>query len=166
MTYAQLADGYAKTVALDAAMGGVASDDPDLSVFWAHGHKFIGTHGWNDEAIPIEGTIHYYETMVKKMGGAAKVQSFFRLYLAPGGGHESPQGTSNPDAHPPKIPSLYPQMVAWVEKGIAPDRIDIATPSDPFAPTNVKITQPVCPYPQKATYISGDPKVASSFVCR
>lgn len=33
------------------------------------------------------------------MGGLTNVQSFFRPYLVPGGGHESPQGTANPNAH-------------------------------------------------------------------
>lgn len=161
-SYAQLAQAYAKMMTMDAAMGGIATANPDLSAFKARGGKFIGTHGWNDEAIPVQGTIRYYDSVVKRMGGLDKVQSFFKLYLAPGGGHESPQGTANPDAHPPKIANMYRAMVDWVEKGIAPGRIDMTTPE----PTSVHITQPVCPYPQKAVYVSGDIKIAASYRCQ
>jgi hypothetical protein len=165
-SYAQLAQAFAKIRSLDTDMGGIATDNPDLSAFKARGGKFISLHGWNDEAIPVQGTIRYYDAVVRRMGGLAKVQDFFRLYLVPGGGHESNQGTSNPDARPPKMDQAYALMRDWVEKGTAPGRVDIKTPVNPFVPTTVKITQPVCPYPQKAVYVGGDVKVAGSFVCR
>ncbi len=164
-SYRQLADAYGKIAGLDADMGGIATNDPDLSAFKTRGGKFIGTHGWNDEAIPIQGTIRYYDSVVEKMGGLAKVQDFFKLYLIPGGGHESPQGTSNPDAHPPKFENAYKLMVDWVEKGVSPGQVEIETPRSPLGATTTRIVQPICPYPQKAVYVRGDPKAASSFRC-
>ena len=96
-------------------------------------------------------------------GRLANVQSFFKLYLVPGGGHTSPHGTSNLDANPPAVAGgqFYKLMMDWVEKGIEPNRLEIKSPSDKSA----VITQPLCPYPQKATYSVGDPRVTTSFRC-
>ena len=55
---------------------------------------------------------------------------------------------------------FYKLMTDWVEHGVAPDRAEIQSPKEAG-----RITQPICPYPQKATYTGGDPKVAASFIC-
>jgi hypothetical protein len=163
LSYEQLANGFDRGVALDAVFGHLASDDPDLSAFKARKGKFLSWQGWNDEAIPVQGTIRYYDRVIEKMGGVGNVQSFFKLYLVPGGGHMSPQGTSNSDAHPPAVApgQFYKLMVDWVEKGIEPGRVEIQSP----AATPIRITQPICPYPQRAMYIGGDPNVTTSFTC-
>jgi hypothetical protein len=163
LSYEQLNEAFDRAVALDAKLVDVSSVNPDISAFAARGGKFLSWHGWNDEAIPIQGTMRYYDSVVEKMGGVEVVQSFFRLYLIPGGGHMSPQGTANPEANPPIFGygQLYRLLVDWVENGNAPGRIDIESPGD--AP--VKRSQPVCPYPGKVRYVSGDPNVASSFTC-
>jgi hypothetical protein len=163
LSYAQLSTAFDRSLALEPVFGRLASDDPDLSAFKARGGRFLGWQGWNDERIPVQGTIQYYDRVVAKMGGLAQVQSFFKLYLVPGGGHMSPQGTSNPDAYPPIVaPGQFDRMlVDWVEKGVEPARVEIQSP----AAAPVRITQPLCPYPQKATYVSGDPHVTGSFRC-
>jgi hypothetical protein len=106
--------------------------------------------------------MHYYDAVVAKMGGLANVQSFFKLYLVPGGGHTSPQGTANPNANPPAVAGgqFYKLMTDWVEKSIEPGRVEIQSPK-----AAGRITQPICPYPQKAIYIGGDPRVTTSFKC-
>ena len=164
LSYEQLANAFDRGIALDPVFGGVSSANPDLSAFKAHGGKFLSWHGWNDESIPVQHTMRYYNAVVDKMGGLDKVQSFFKLYLVPGGGHTSPQGTSNPDANPPAVApgQFYKLMVNWVEKGIAPGRIEIQSPSDKSA----RITQPLCPYPQAAAYLGGDPRITTSYTCR
>lgn len=163
LSYEQLANAFGRGVALDPVFGFVSSDNPDLSAFKAHSGKFLSWQGWNDEAIPVQGAIRYYERVVEKMGGIDQVQSFFKLYLAPGGGHISPQGTANPDANPPAVAGgqFYQMIVDWVEKGIEPGRVEIQSP----AGKPMRITQPLCPYPQKATYGGGDPRVTTSFTC-
>jgi len=88
-------------------------------------------------------------------------QSFYKFYIVPGLGYATPNGSANPAAQPPSEPPLYRYLTEWVENGKAPGRIDIQTPAN----AKMKITQPVCPYPQKTRYVSGDPKVASSFSC-
>jgi len=163
MSYEQLANAFDRGVALDPVFGYVSSDNPDLGAFKARGGKFLSWQGWNDETIPVQGTIRYYDRVVEKMGGIANVQSFFKLYLAPGGGHMSPQGTSNPDANPPVVAGgqFYKMIVDWVEKGVEPGRVEIQSPSA----NPIRITQPLCPFPQKATYLGGDPRVTASFTC-
>jgi Tannase and feruloyl esterase len=121
----------------------------------------LSWHGWNDESIPVQTTMRYYDSVVERMGGLDQVQSFFKLYLVPGGGHMSPHGTSNEDAKPPIFAAgqLYGLMVDWVENGVEPGRVEITSPSA----TRPSFTQPVYPYPQKAVYIGGDPHAASSY---
>lgn len=168
LSYPQAANAFDRGVALggvkSGAMCGVNTDNPDLSAFKARGGKFLSWHGWNDESIPVQHSMHYYEAVAAKLGGIPAVQDFYKLYLIPGGGHTSPHGTSNPDANPPAVAGgqFYEAMTDWVEKGIAPDRMEITSPKA----TPVAITQPICPYPQKATYVgTGDPKIAASFRC-
>jgi hypothetical protein len=146
---------------MEPAFAHVASDSPDLSAFKQRGGKFLSWHGWNDEAIPVQGTMRYYDRVVETMGGLDKVQSFFKLYIVPGGGHMSPQGTSNPDANPPIFAAeqMYQLIADWVENGVEPGRVEITSPD----PSRQPITQPIFPYPTKAVYVSGDPRQASSY---
>ena len=163
LSYGQLANAAARGDALDAAFGHNNTDNPDLSAFQSRGGKLLTWHGLNDEMIPVQGTIRYYDRVVAKMGGVATVQSFYRLYLLPGNGHGSPNGTANAAAHPPQFGPMqfYDLLVRWVEKGSAPDRIDLASPEG----SPLRISQPVCAYPQRASYVSGDPFVAASYTC-
>lgn len=163
LSYKQLANAFARGVALNPVFGDLASDNPDLSAFKARGGKFLSWHGWNDEAIPVQGSIRYYDRVIEKMGGAANVRSFFKLYLVPGAGHLSPNGTSNPGAVPP-LPApgqLYKLLVDWVERGIEPRGVVLNSP----AASAVKRSAPACAYPQIVTYTGGDPDQAKSFRC-
>ncbi len=73
-----------------------------------------------------------------------------------------PNGTSNPSAVIPNFSSgqMYGLLTDWVEKGIAPDRITLQATS-----AGTTRSMPTCVYPQKATYVSGDPGVAGSYSC-
>jgi feruloyl esterase len=54
----------------------------------------------------------------------------------------------------------------WVEKGIAPSAIIATKKTGGDSGTSVKMTRPLCPYPQVAKYKgSGDSNDAGSFVC-
>jgi hypothetical protein len=163
MSYEHLAGVFDRGIEMDPVFADVSSDNPDLSAFKQRGGKFLSWHGWNDESIPVQTTMRYYDRVVEKMGSLENVRSFFKLYLVPGGGHMSPHGTSNPDANPPAVApgQFYKLMVDWVENGVEPGRVEITSPS----PTPVAITQPIYPYPQKTVYAGGDPRVATSFTC-
>lgn len=98
--------------------------NPDLSAFDNAGGKLIMWHGMADPlSVPYQ-SVTYYQSVLRRMGGAARVQKFFRYFLAPGLGHywEAASSTA-PEEFDPLTP-----LETWVEKGRAPDQI-IATPS-------------------------------------
>jgi feruloyl esterase len=146
--------------------------DPDLKPFKARGGKLILYHGWDDPAISALNTVNYFQSVVAKMG-QERVDSFLRLYMAPGVQHcgDGPGpdsfgqvgqlGSADPQH------SVYASLEQWVEKGMAPSTI-IATKYAPNDPNHrVQMTRPLCAYPQAAKYKgTGDTNDASNFVCQ
>jgi hypothetical protein len=97
------------------------ASSPDLTTFVARGGKLIMFHGWADPHISPLNTIAYQDAL-NKFFGSSKVEGFERLYLMPGMGHCS--GGEGPSAF-----NLLTPMLAWVEKGEAPDAIMTSTPA-------------------------------------
>ena len=165
LSYAMLAHAGDRGVALQGAFGNINTDDPDLSAFKAHGGKLITMYGLSDNLIPYPGFIRYYTQVIAQMGGLEPTQAFYKVYMVPGMGHFPANGTVNVDANPP-IPGedlKYQMLTDWVEKGVEPGRVDIGSSASPTAPAK---GQPLCVYPQKAAYASGDIYAASSYTCR
>lgn len=134
--------------------------DADLSDFRDSGGKLIVYHGWNDQVIFPEGTIAYYESvdaaMAERPNAASQDKTdFFRLFMVPGMTHcRGGVGTDRFDAQS--------AIEAWVERGIAPDRIEASRVEDGA----VTRTRPLCPYPQTARYDgTGDTNDTANFVC-
>jgi hypothetical protein len=144
--------------------------DADLTRFKQRGGKLILYHGWNDPAIPAGNTIHYYESVLKKMGKDGA--EFVRLYVAPGMQHC--YGGPGPDmfgqdgvAKGDPQHDLGAALERWVEQGKPPNQI-IATKSktgsDPAS--GVIRTRPLCPYPAVAHWKgTGSNDDAANFVC-
>jgi hypothetical protein len=145
--------------------------DADLTRFKQRGGKLILYHGWNDAAIPAGNTIHYYESVSKKMG-QSNAAEFVRLYMVPGMQHC--EGGPGPDmfgqmgvAQGDPQHDLGAALERWVEQGLAPDQI-IATKykagSDPAS--GVIRSRPLCPYPALAHWKgAGSTDDAANFVC-
>ena len=137
--------------------------DPNLRAFQKRGGKLIQYHGWVDQLISPQNSIDYYESVLSFFGGnngrgqaAGEVQSFYRLFMAPGMAHCA--GGPGPNTF-----DMQAALEQWVEHGTAPERI-IATRS---LNGIVDRTRPLCPYPQLASYKgSGDTNDAASFVCK
>jgi hypothetical protein len=99
------------------------------------------------------------------------VDSFVRLYMAPGVQHCG--GGPGSDSYgevgdlifdDPKH-SVDAALEQWVEKGSAPSTI-IASKFTNEDRQQAIMTRPLCPYPQIAKYRgSGDPKNAANFSC-
>ena len=145
--------------------------DPNLAAFKARGGKLIFYHGWNDPAISALNTINYFESVASKMG-RPETNAFVRLYLAPGMLHCA--GGPGPDDFGQNGPAdgTDPQhdmrlaLEQWVEKGIAPSAIIATKKIGDDSSKSVKMTRPLCPYPQVAKYKgSGNSNDAGSFVC-
>ena len=167
LSYAQLAHASDRGIALQSAFGDIDTDEPDLSGFAAHGGKLITVYGASDNLIPFSGFINYYGRVATQLGGLAKVQGFFKLYLVPGMGHFPTNGTANPAANPP-IPTEaqnYALLTDWVEKGVAPP--DKRTVGSPVTPANLPAaTGAICVYPMVPTYGGGDIRDANSYLCQ
>lgn len=173
LSYTQLSDAFDRGVALQGAFSQVNANNPDLSAFKAAGGKILLHHGFADEAVYAQGSINYYEQVVAKLGGLSTVQDFFRLYLVPGMGHGPfHNGTARADANPPMPTSaqLYSALTGWVEKGAAPESLVVTSVgTDPFFPVRPPVVPkswPICVYPKKITFVSGDALQATSYTCQ
>jgi len=179
MVYEQ-ADWNYKAAKLDQAVKAADSKtarilnatDPNLKRFQARGGKLIIYHGWNDPAISGLNSVAYYRQVVNAMGQQA-ADSFVRLYMVPGMQHcfQGP-GTDSfgePGTTVPKDADhdLQIALEQWVEKGVAPG-VMVATKhqNDEDPAKGVKMTRPLCAYPQAAKYKGeGDTNQAGSFEC-
>jgi feruloyl esterase len=144
--------------------------EANLAPFKARGGKLILYHGWNDPAISAVNTVNYYNDVINRMS-AQETEAFVRLYMVPGmqhcGGGPGPDsfgqgGFGAKDAQH----NMALGVEQWVEKGIAPTAI-VATKYGGGDPAKgVKMTRPLCPYPQIAKYKGkGDVHDAGNFVC-
>jgi hypothetical protein len=175
LSYAQLADAFDKGVMLQPSFAHINTDEANLRPFRRSGGKMLMYHGLSDVLIMPQGSINYYERVLREMDGLHQVQKFYRFFLVPGMAHGFSNGTANANANPP-LPGgagadgvadgtsqLYDALTAWVERGVAPRRIDIYSAVTATSP--VAKSRPICAYPKEATYVGGDINVASSYVC-
>ncbi len=132
------------------------SVDPNLKPLFLHGGKLLQYHGWADPGIPPGSSVNYYKSVLEAMGGKAKVNDSYRLFMLPGMGHcGGGDGTSTFD--------MVSALDQWVVQGKAPDQI-VASKVVSGA---VVRTRPLCPYPQVATYKgSGSMDDAANFSCK
>jgi feruloyl esterase len=137
--------------------------DPNLKAFRERGGKLLQYHGWNDQLITPLNSIDYYESVLGFFGAGSKdrskviadVQSFYRLFMAPGMAHCG--GGSGPNTF-----DMQAVLEQWVERGVAPDRI-VATRAINGV---IDRLRPLCPYPQVAVYSGkGDTNDAANFSC-
>jgi hypothetical protein len=140
--------------------------NPDLRAFKAAGGKLILYHGWNDVNILPMGTVDYYQTVMKTMGGRAPTQEFARLFMIPGMGHCS-------GGEGAWVIDYLTYLEAWVEKNDAPARLLGMHLKDghsfkgnfPLDPASISFTRPVFPYPLRARYGGvGDTTRAENFM--
>ena len=102
----------------DVMKGITDAVDPDLTRFLVQQDgKLILYHGWADALVVPQPTVTSYDDMVDSTfgGDLAAAQERARLFMAPGMGHC--RGGRGPDTWDRLAP-----LVAWVERGEAPDR--------------------------------------------
>ena len=119
--------------------------NPDLTAFKNAGGKMIMWHGLSDPLVLPNQSPKYYEAVEARMGGKENVQSFYRLFMAPGLGHCWDKPANTPDQM-----DMLGTLEAWVEKGIAPDSIKVTQ----YYPKSNRIKRKgtLRPYPIQAQY--------------
>lgn len=133
----------------------IQTESIDLTALRDSGTKLLTWHGTTDDAIPHQSTVEYRKRVQCSMGGADKVDDFYRLFLTPGVGHCALGGGPLPT-------DPLAALVDWVEKGEAPEFLDAATVNE----SGETITCQLCKWPAKPVYMGvGDPKQASSWTC-
>ena len=139
----------------EAAVDFMRADSTDLAAFRERGGKLIVVHGTADPVFSIADTVDWWNALNKAEGDRAS--QFARLYAVAGMNHcGGGPSTDQFDA--------FAALVAWVEKGTAPDRITATAGATTLWPGR---TRPLCPYPQQPRYsASGSIEDASSFECR
>ncbi|CAG8052652.1 unnamed protein product [Penicillium olsonii] len=147
MTRAELFEGlHSSDVDYSSMLG---TNDANLSKFKKSGGKMITWHGMADEVIPPNGTIAYYEEVLKNN---PKAHDFYRFFEAPGVGHC--YGGLGP------IPNgAMSQLMEWVEKDHTPVTLHATKGKNDTA-------RDLCPYPLRQKFIGGDSRNATSFTCR
>jgi hypothetical protein len=119
--------------------------DPDLSAFRDAGGKYLLWHGWQDPLVLPDQTVDWYAGILEQMGGASEVDSFLRLFMIPGMGHCWELPSSVPDRFDP-----ITVLDDWVERGQAPQRLDVSA-LDPESANPAAAV--VCPYPGEPVFL-------------
>ena len=162
---------------VDGALGADVNDATrgNLRAFAALGGKLIMYHGLADSLVPPAQSVAFYERQARAFGGMNRLQRSARLFMAPGmmhcGGGSGPDAFNSLSSGTPPPPAgnasddLFSALVAWMDRGTAPERV-VATKFSADKPVTVELQRPLCPYPQIARYKGQGAKTAAqNFVC-
>ena len=132
------------------------STNPDLSAFQARGGKLLMLENMADYAQSPYAGIQYHQSVVARMGRAA-VDSFFKLYTAPGVDHVGGGAPANVD--------MLAALQGWVEQGRAPAGLQLLEQAVQAPAFPVLRARPLCEWPLWPRHRVGDAAQAASFEC-
>ena len=134
--------------------------NPTLAAFAKRGGKMIIYHGSSDPVFSVNDSLAWAERLQHNLSPQA-AGAVARVFPVPGMGHcQGGPATDQFDA--------LGALVAWVEEGKAPDRIEArVNPANQELPARwtAQRSRPLCPWPQVARYAGGPVEAAASFRC-
>ncbi|KID83740.1 feruloyl esterase B precursor [Metarhizium guizhouense ARSEF 977] len=150
--------------------GGATADNFDLSPFQDRGGKLIHYHGLTDNLIPAGSSRYLYDQVYRTLAPKGiQVDDFYRFFYVPGMDHcmgsavapcHSVPGFADPEH------DVILAIMAWVEGGMAPDKIVATKFRNDSAFAEVESQRPLCAYPKQARYLGrGGIKDASNWEC-
>jgi feruloyl esterase len=125
-----------------------------LTTFEARGGKLLLFHGLSDPVFSAHDIMRWFDAVERDTdaGVAERTLGWARLFMVPGMTHCG-GGPALDDFDP------LAAIERWVEEGRAPE----------FLPARGKAfpgrEQPLCPYPQIARYVGGEPERVTSYRC-
>jgi feruloyl esterase len=155
-----------------AIQGPLWGDKPptDLAAFRHRGGKMLIHFGMNDTSTFYD-VAEYYEGVQAEIArseglsdetAGVQIRESIRLFTLPGVSH---CGGGNG----PNTVGLLTPLMAWVEQGTAPERIDatwVESPNCFEASLGRPMSRPICAYPHVAKYVGhGDKTEARNFSC-
>ncbi len=131
--------------------------DATLAAFRKRGGKLLIFHGTADPIFSALESIDYYQRLSRNSGGRTATAQWARLFLIPGMNHcAGGPATDSFDG--------LGAIVAWVEKRIAPGRIEAS--ANPRSTYFAGRTRPLCAYPEYARYSGrGSLEDGTNFTC-
>jgi len=141
----------------DAKLAAILNpSNPDLGAFARRGGRLIHYHGWLDPVLPPRDSIAYHDAVERRMGDA---RASYRLFMAPGMLHCY-------GGRGPNVLDTRAAITAWVERGVAPDRLLATKYVDDSPVKAVQQSGALCPYPERARWDGhGDRHLAESHIC-
>lgn len=128
----------------------IGTSSPDLSGFKRAGGKLITWHGLADSMVSVNNTVEHFDRVAAL---DPQVHDYYRLFLAPGIGHDF--------AGPLPVVDINSYIVDWVEKGIEPETLK----QKGVDPKGNPLERGLCSYPKVQHYVGGDSTKAEAFIC-
>jgi hypothetical protein len=128
-----------------------------IAPFQKRGGKLLLYSGWADPFITPAVALDYYRHQAAALGGPEAAASFLRLFMIPGMAHCG--GGNGPDAI-----DFLSAIEAWVETGVAPERLIAIKPMYtfdpgenrevrfPMQPRDIAFRRPIFPFPAYTRY--------------
>ncbi|HVZ20957.1 MAG TPA: tannase/feruloyl esterase family alpha/beta hydrolase [Vicinamibacterales bacterium] len=141
----------------------INATNPDISKFIDRGGKLLLMGGWNDHTLGPGNNVHYYESVVAKLG-ERKVRNSVRLFMVPGMDHCLGDAYGPTAEYPTDYKVDFDPIAAmkqWKATGKAPDQIVVTTTGKDVR------KRLVCAYPKVSQYKgTGSTSDPANFSCR
>ncbi|KAF2002418.1 tannase-domain-containing protein [Amniculicola lignicola CBS 123094] len=133
---------------------------PDLTPFQSSGGKLLHYHGESDPSVPSASSVHYWQSVKSIMYPNASeadaqesLTDWYQLYLISGAAHCGANSLQ---------PGPYPEdnmntIIAWVENGVKPSRLNATVADGAYAGE----VQELCQFPTRPLYTGN----SSTFDC-